>query len=180
MKKFVIASLLAGAASGFILAGGPVTAAAAETHTDCVQFDSSGNIVGATPGCTESIKESSPPQTMPSSNPCTGDPGMLTIYTKQSMLHLNVNNAGDIWITSTQNGTATFVPDDSSLPVWNGTWTSWFGGSLNRSNAVIHDTFSSRVHDGLGDTITQHMVDHLSFSASGAQNTFSIASTNCG
>jgi hypothetical protein len=51
VKKLVIASLLASAASGLMLAGGPVSAAAAETHSNCVTFDDQGNISNVVPNC---------------------------------------------------------------------------------------------------------------------------------
>ena len=96
MKKFVFASLLATVASGFILAGGPVTAAAAETHGGCASFDQYGNIVSVVPNCTETMSMlGGAPQQIPMPNPCTGDPGLVTLYITHQVFHLNVNGAGD-------------------------------------------------------------------------------------
>lgn len=180
MKKLVALSTLAVAFSGLTVASTAVTAAASESHVNCVTFDNNGNIVSVVPNCNEQIQDDNvPPQVSAGANPCTGDQGTQTVYTRHSTFKVNVNGAGDVWITSTQNGTATFVPNDPTLPVYAGTWTSWFGASLNSKNSVLHDTFTFRVSDSLGDTIVMHMLDHISFSATGMPNISSVTQLTC-
>lgn len=180
MKKFVFLSVLAAAFGGLTVASTGVTAAAAETHSDCVTFDDQGNVTSVVPSCTMTVHaDNVPTMTQSGFNPCTGDPGTEVITTKQDVFHVTVNKDGDVWVTSTSNGTASFVPADPSLPVYTGTWTSWFGGSLNKQNSVLHDTFTFRVRDGV-NTIVSHTTDHMSFSASGTPNIFSQSALSCG
>ena len=180
MKRFVIFSLLASAVSGFVVAGTPITAAAAETHSNCVQFDNQGNIASVVPNCSETMSvQGGDPQSMPGVNPCTGDPGTITIYFTHQVFHDNVNGAGDIWLTGTQNGTGTFVSSDGG-PTYRGSWSSWFGASINNRNFAATDTFNMTMRDGLGDTISQHEVDHVTITPAGVVNQFSTPVLSCG
>ena len=181
MKKFVIASLLASAASGFILAGAPITAAAAETHGNCATFDQNGNITSVVPNCTETLSTlGGAPQSMPSPNPCTGDPGTVTLYFTHQVFHLNVNGAGDVWATGTQNGSATFTSSGGG-PDYSGSFSAWFGVSLNQQNAVTHDTFNVTMRDGAGDIVSMHVVDHMRFDEYGnVLQAFSNPTLACG
>jgi hypothetical protein len=110
---------------------------------------------------------------MPATNPCTGDTGTLTLYITHQVFHINVNGAGDVWVTGTTNGQTTFVPDDPNAPSGTGHWTSWFGGSLNKNNSVLHDTFNLDVHFTNGQTVRFHMINHMSITPGGVSNTFS-------
>ena len=183
MRKFVIATLLAGAASGFMLASGPISAAAAETHGNCVQFDTSGNIVpgSVVPNCTETVSvQGGDPQQMSMPNPCTGDPGTVTLYITHQVFHVNVNGAGDIWLTGTQTGAATFTSSDDG-PNYSGHATSWFGAELNRQNAVTTGTLNVAMQDGAGDVVSLHQVTHMRFDSSGAiVQAFSNMTLSCG
>lgn len=181
MKKFVIASVLASAASGLILAGGPVTAAAAETHGNCATFAPDGSIASVVPNCTETMSMlGGDPQQMPMPNPCTGDPGLVTLYFTHQVFHLNVNGAGDVWATGTQNGTATFTSADGG-PDYSGNWSSWFGESLNKQNAVLTDTLNVVMRDPAGDLVSLHQVDHMRFDQYGdVLQVFSNPILTCG
>ena len=44
----------------------------------------------------------------------------------------------------------------------------------------FHDTANARLTGTDGSTIALHMIDHLSFSASGIVNTFSLGGFTCG
>lgn len=127
MKKLVIATLLASAASGFMLASGPISAAAAETHGNCATFNPDGSIASVVPNCTETLSmQGGDPRQFPSPNPCTGDPGIVSLYITHQVFHLNVNGAGDVWATGTETGAATFSSSDGGND-YSGHWTSWFG-----------------------------------------------------
>lgn len=180
MKKFVIATLLAGAASGFMLASGPISAAAAETHSNCYTFDSSGNIVPLTPNCSQTIAvQGGDPLQLPMPNPCTGDPGTLTLDVKHQNFHVNVNGALDMWVTGTQNGAATFTSSDGG-PDYAGHNTQWFGEQLNRQNASAGDTINVQLTDPAGDTVTFHENDHMTITPAGAVVQFSNIVVTCG
>jgi hypothetical protein len=107
--------------------------------------------------------------------PLCGSPSGTLTETSNSVFHTTVNTAGDFWLTNTQEAWFTIVPDDPTLPNFAGHYDVWFGVSLNANNAVVHDIFNIRATatDGSGTTITVHLVDHMSISASGQVNIFS-------
>jgi hypothetical protein len=111
-------------------------------------------------------------------NPCSGVVGTATMITN-SIIHVTVNGAGDVWITQTATAHFTFVPNSPGPPSYHGEFTFWFGESLNQNNVVIHDTGNIVVNGSDGSQIALHLVDHFSVSASGAVNTFSIVSMSC-
>jgi hypothetical protein len=181
MRRLLWPAAAAAMLAGF--AGVGVTsihAAAAETHSNCVTFDNSGNILSVVPSCTATQILKNQTMSFPSSNPCTGAPGMLTLAFSNEIFHETVNAAGDVWLTSTNTGAVSFVPLDSSQPSYFGHTTGWFGTSLNKNNAVFHDTQNSTLTGTDGSTISMHLVDHLSVNANGAVNAFSLNGSSCG
>ncbi len=110
-------------------------------------------------------------QSFPTNVPCV-DPfngpntGTLTI-TGNSVFHVTVNGAGDAWLTGTTVGEFSFIPFDSARPSYRGHAQSWFGQSFNQNNHVFHDTLNLRGTGSDGSTLTAHLVDHMSISASG-------------
>lgn len=164
LAALVVASVGAGAYVG----AAPMAASAAETHTNCATFDNNGNLISVVPNCTETIsQQGGQPQSMPGVDPCTGDTGTLTMNFTHQVFHLTVNGASDVWNTGTQNGTVTFTPDNSSAPSGSGSWEAWFGASLNKQNAVLHDTLNTVIHLTTGQTATFHMIDHMNFAGTG-------------
>ena len=172
MKKLAILAFML--APGVAMASMPMTAAAAETHSNCATFDNNGNIISVTPNCTQTIQQKGgQPMSMPSTNPCTNDSGTLTLFITEQVFHITVNGAGDVWVTGTTNGRTSFVSNDPNAPSGTGHWTAWFGGSLNKNNTVLHDIFNLNVHYTNGQTVTFHMINHMSITPSGVSNTFS-------
>lgn len=169
---------MTGAALAFSSA---IPASAAETHQNCLTVDDSGNITSVTPSCSQTTtSRGGEPQVQPDSqNPCTRDFGDFTMIPKQSTLHVNVDKDGDIWVSGTYNGTATFTPYDSSAPSGVGTWTDWFGFGMNNRNNTQTSTFDLEVHLSNGQTIIQHEVAHDSFSATGLETVFDNAGGTC-
>jgi len=137
-------------------------------------FDANGNLLSVVPNCTETMVIKNQIFSMPSSNPCSFVPGILTFDYTNSIFHVNVNGASDVWVTQTQTGSITFVPTNALQPSYAGHITIWFGASLNKNNFVFHDTFNATLRGTDGSTITFHMVDHMSVSATGMTNAFSI------
>jgi hypothetical protein len=180
MRKLlgVTASILAFALAGLSLS--VIDAAAAETHFNCATFDSNGNIVSVVPNCSETQILKNQTTSMPGANPCSGVPGTLSEDFRNEIFHVTVNGAGDVWLTTTQTGSISFVPFDTSQPSYFGHTEFWFGGSLNKNNAVIHDASNARLTGTDGTTIAMHVVDHMSLSARGMVNTFSIGGFTCG
>ena len=157
----------------------PVTAGA-ETHGNCIQFDANGNIVpgSVVPSCTETFSQQGGQPSFMAAQDCSGNPGTLEMDVTHQVFHVTVNGAGDIWLTGTTTGAASFTPDAGG-PAALGHWTSWFGGSLNRSSSVQHDTFNLILHTATG-TFQFHMINHMSITPGGIINQFSKSSNPCG
>lgn len=171
-------ALLTGVVMAALLVG---TAGAAETHNNCATFDDNGNIVSVTPNCTQTVFAPVPPMSSPSANPCDPtDTGIFTLVTRQNVFHINVNGAGDLWITNTQNGTATF-DSTSGGASGQGNWAAWFGGSFNNKNLVLHSTFNVTIHVANGQTVTSHETAHMMILPSGLPGvTFDKPTFSCG
>ncbi len=95
--------------------------------------------------------------------------GMLTI-TFNAVFHVTVDKAGDGWITGTTEGDFSFTPFPPPLGgtiSYTGHFASWFGGSFNMNNAVIHDTFNVHGTGSDGSTLTAHFINHVNFNSSG-------------
>jgi len=100
--------------------------------------------------------------------------GMLTID-GNTVFHETVNTAGDGWITGTTEGAFSFMPFDPKRVSYAGHAESWFGGSFNLNNTVLHDTLNISGTGSDGSTLTAHIIDHMSISASGITLTFDKA-----
>jgi len=111
-------------------------------------------------------------------NPCSGVVGTATLVTN-SIVHVNVNGAGDVWITETATSHFTFVPNSPGPPSYHGEFTFWFGESLNNQNTVVTDIGNIVLNGSDGSQITFHVVLHFSISASGIVNKFQIVSATC-
>jgi hypothetical protein len=107
-------------------------------------------------------------------DPICGSPSGTLTATVNDVFHTTTNKAGDFWLTSTQEGWFTIVPDDPSLPNFAGHFVTWFGVSINKNNAVQHDitNIKATATDGSGLTLSFHSVDHLSMSATGHVTSF--------
>jgi hypothetical protein len=102
--------------------------------------------------------------------PCLPD-SMVTI-TYNSVDHITINGAGDVWVTGTQEGSFMAVPFANPANPASGHFAIWFGFSLNNHNAVFHDTFNLHGTFADGTPVALHLVDHYSVSATGTINTF--------
>jgi hypothetical protein len=171
MRKLLVAAL-------FTLGWGLVAAApavAAESHTPFCGLMTGAPVLNCT--FTETLQGQVSVDTQ-NVNPCSGVVGTATMVTN-SIVHVTVNGAGDVWITQTATAHFTFVPNSPGPPSYHGEFTFWFGESLNQNNLVLHDIGNIVVNGSDGSQIALHLVDHFSISASGAVNTFSIVSMTC-
>jgi hypothetical protein len=133
--------------------------------------------------CTYTFNAQDLTQTFYTNNPCVDPPngpptGILTA-TYSEVFHETVNQAGDVWLTSTVTGDMSFIPYDPSRPSYAGHFVSWFGGSFNMNNSVLHDTSTTSLRGSDGSHISIHMADHTSISASGITLQFDNATTSC-
>ncbi|SRR5712692_4982831 len=118
---------------------------------------------------TQNVHGTLPPMVV---GPMCGAPGGTITGTGNFVMHVTVNGAGDVWVTATQEEWFTLVQSDSTLPTFSGHFAVWFGVSLNKNNVVTHDIFNILATGSDGSTLTLHLVDHFSVSASGQVNMF--------
>jgi hypothetical protein len=174
MKKLLVAALFT-VGWGLVAA---VPAAAAESHTPFCGLMTGAPVLNCT--FTETLQGQVTVDTA-NVNPCSGVVGTATMVTN-SIVHVTVNGAGDVWITETATSHFTFVPNPpnaTGAPSYKGEFTFWFGASFNNQNTVVHDIGNIVVNGSDGSQISLHLVDHFSVSASGAVNKFSIVSMTC-
>ena len=159
----------------------PTPVAAAEVHVPFCGIDPN-TLTGGIPNCSYTANSHGVVSVdTANTNPCSGVIGTATMITN-SITHVTVNGAGDVWVTSTSTAHFTFVPNAPNLsraPSYRGEMTFWFGASLNKNNMVFHDTGNIVLHGTDGSKITFHLLDHFNTSASGAVNTFSVMSFIC-
>lgn len=110
--------------------------------------------------------------------PTCGSPAGSISGTANSVFHITVNAANDVWITTTTEGDFVLVPSDTTMPNFAGHFAVWFGVSANMNNFVVHDITNVRgvATDGSGAVITFHLLDHLSVSATTPPNVTMIMS----
>ena len=159
----------------------PTTAAAAEVHVPFCGVDPQ-TLQGGIPNCTFTANSNGVVVVDKANvNPCSGVVGTATMVSN-SIIHVSVNGAGDVWVTNTMTAHFSFVPNAPNLsgaPSYSGEMTFWFGASLNKNNVVFHDTGNIVLRGSDGSQLTFHVLDHLNTSATGAVNTFSVVSFTC-
>ena len=116
----------------------------------------------------------------PDVNPCDPtDTGTFTMIPKRSIFHVNVNGDGDLWVTGTTNGTATFTPTNAGDVSASGTFAQWFGLDLNNKNAVNTFTLAVAMHLSNGQTANFHEVASLTLTPKGAVLSFAKVGGTC-
>ena len=168
-------------AGSMVMVGGVTSAAsAAESHGNCIQFDQNGTPISVTPSCAETVTTHTPtPQSFPAANPCTGAPGMVTETANNQIEHVNVNKAGDFWITSTGEGTVIFTPDDPTAPSGTGHFTQWFGTQSNNKSFVTSFTMTVVIQLTDGSQVTLHQTGHTTITPNGPGVTFTNMTVTC-
>lgn len=121
---------------------------------------------------------------MSTANPCTGEPGTLTAVSANQVMHetfFTAPGADEFWATETDEGTATFTPDDPNGVSATGHFQSWFGVSSNNKNGVEHDTNNFNLTGSDGSHIVVHGADQTTMNANGRITVnFSNFDTHCG
>jgi len=101
-------------------------------------------------------------------NPCTGATGTLSTVSANEVFHVTFFTSGDeFWVTGTDEGTATFTPDDPTGISASGHFASWFGESSNNKNDVQHNVFNLTLANTDGSHVIVHEPVHLSTNANG-------------
>ncbi len=115
-------------------------------------------------------------------NPCTGALGTLTGTAKTAVFHVTSFTTGpEFWMTGTDEGVATFTPDDPQDVTASGHFTEWFGESFNNRNDVQHFTSSFRLKGSDGSHIVVQETAHFSINANGVITvTFDKVGVHCG
>jgi hypothetical protein len=118
--------------------------------------------------------------TMPVTNPCTGDTGMLTATSENEVFHVTAQADGTFWVTQTDEGTATFTPNSPGTVSATGHFTSWFGESSNNRSSVQHDTNNFHLTNTDGSHVSVHIIDHITVNGQGvATASFSVMNVSC-
>jgi hypothetical protein len=182
IRPMMLALTLASLGGGAYLATASTRVLAAETHTNCATFDNSGNILSLTPNCSETVHFPSPPISFPGVNPCTTppEPGTIVLNDDHAVFHINVNGAGDVWLTGTDGGSASFAALNPSAASGSGTWTSWFGGQMNKRSMVFGSTMHVGIRLSDGTMVTMHDTFHTMMTATGVVRTFNKPTLTCG
>jgi hypothetical protein len=102
-------------------------------------------------------------ETFPSANPCTGDPGMVTV-TYNGVFHTSVDATGGTHLTGTVIGRFEFEPTDTSQPSFTGRFTNWFGGNIGANGQGFWSTFSLTGYGSDGSVIHFNGVMQFHFS----------------
>ncbi len=150
------------ALSGILVAPAPALAGG-NSSTPCAPIPQAST-------CTYTQNVHGAVQSFPSNVPCVDPPNSVTGFltlTFNAVFHVTVNTAGDAWATSTQTGDFSFVPFNPAGLSYTGHFAIWFGDSFNQNNSVLHDTFNLHGTASDGSSLTAHMIDHMSISASG-------------
>jgi hypothetical protein len=114
-------------------------------------------------------------------NPCTGDPGTLTLTYNGAFHATELTSgigAGTFWATGTLTGTFSFVPFDSSKPSYSGRFTTWFGDNDNLRNGTETETLRVRGIGSDGSVLSFHVVAHMTVTATGIS--FAFEKPSCG
>lgn len=101
-------------------------------------------------------------------NPCTGAWGTITATAVNGVFHITYFTTGpELWVTGTDEGMATFTPDDPNGVSASGHFAAWFGESLNNKNDVQHSTSTFKLDGSDGSLVVVHETAHLSTNAAG-------------
>jgi hypothetical protein len=96
-------------------------------------------------------------------NPCTGDPGTVTLN-YNGVFHGTVDPNGGFHFTGTLAGTFELVPLDSSLPTYTGHFAQWFGGNTTSNSDGFWATFNIKGNGSDGSTLSVNAVTQIHFS----------------
>ncbi len=102
-------------------------------------------------------------ESFPDLNPCTGDPGQVTV-TYNGVFHITEDPNGGFHVTGTLTGTFQFVPDDPSLPSYAGRFTDWFGGNVTSNGEGFWETFRINGTGSDGSKLVLNAVTQIHFS----------------
>ena len=97
--------------------------------------------------------------------------GSLASTFETGVFHITINGAGDLWLTTTVQGTFTFTAAPSGT-VYTGHFMQWFGTEANNMNFVTLGNLTYVGTSASGALLNLHLVFHLSISASGQVNFF--------
>ena len=99
-------------------------------------------------------------------NPCTGQSGTLTATAKTGIFHVTTTGLHTS-VTGTDQGTATFTPDDPTGVSASGHYAEHFGASFNNKNAVERLTSTFNMTGSDGSHIVARETSHIGINANG-------------
>jgi hypothetical protein len=99
-------------------------------------------------------------ESFPEVNPCTGDPGTVTI-TYNGVFHVTEHPDGHYHVTGTTTGTFVFDTTDPTLPDLNGHFATWFGENSNPQTFAATFTFKAQARASDGSRVTISQTAHI-------------------
>ena len=100
-------------------------------------------------------------QSFPTTNPCSGAAGTVTL-TYNGVMHVTMDSStGTGHFTATSTGDFMFVPVDLTQPTYTGHFTMWDGANGNFTNFEASDTFNLHGTGSDGSVLAFHMDDHI-------------------
>jgi hypothetical protein len=115
-------------------------------------------------------------ESFPTDNPCTGDPGIVTV-TYNSVFHTSIDATGGTHLTGTLTGTFEFAPTDTTQPSYTGRFTNWFGGNIGANGQGFWSTFSLTGYGSDGSVI--HFNGVVQFHVSNGEVHVDFTLENC-
>ncbi len=106
---------------------------------------------------------------MPATNPCTGNPAVLTL-SSESVLHITyftAPGANEFWITGTDVDQFTTSPDPQTGVTYSGQGADWFGASINQSNMTSGNTFNLEGTGTDGSHVSAHFLMRITVASFG-------------
>jgi hypothetical protein len=91
-------------------------------------------------------------ESFPTVNPCTGDPGIVTV-TYNGVFHTSTDTTGGTHVTGTMTGTFEFEPTDTTQASYTGRFANWFGGNIGANGEGFWSTFSLTGYGSDGSVI---------------------------
>lgn len=127
-------------------------------------------VPGQTTNCTLHITDLSlPPMTVTPINCADGSTvpgGTLAATIETGVFHITINGAGDLWATTTFEGSFTFTAEPSGT-IYTGHFMDWFGTEVNNQNSADLGNSTFVGMSANGSLLSLHLVFHMSVSADG-------------
>ena len=98
--------------------------------------------------------------------PCIPPDATGALSNVNTVFHITINGAGDVWLTGTLEGDVNIAARSTGLS-YTGHFTEWFGTEINNRNSVSNFTFNIHLTASDRSTLDVHASIGFGVSASG-------------